>query len=134
MTATDPVIETVNAVYLSDSRRFLGRVEVAQQANQRREHAPRLGLVNACNRFLDRSGSVHRPDLYHEGKKIGPSWLRRLLVVPPEMLLFLLDDVGRCVREVFDLEELTELNFGLASSVRKLFERNLLRPLDRFRL
>src|SRR4029078_7169808 len=48
------------------------------------------------------------------------------------MLFLLLNDVGGCVREVFDLEELTELDFRVASSVGQLLERDLLFPLDGF--
>src|SRR5262245_57861452 len=41
-------------------QRFLGGVKVAEQSNQRREHAPRFRLIDRCDRFLDRTGGVHQ--------------------------------------------------------------------------
>ena len=58
-------------VYQEPVRTGLGDVEVAQQADERGEHAARVGLVHGADRLVDRVGVGHGDRSNHLGVDPG---------------------------------------------------------------
>jgi hypothetical protein len=70
--------------------RFFGGVEVAEDANQRRQHATRFRRVNVVDYVGGAVGGVHSPPIrpFHPSDVQG-AWLaaRRLSIRPPRVRL-----------------------------------------------
>ena len=69
-------------------QRFLGQVEIAEQANQRGEHAARVGAVNGVDCFADVvEGGGRHSDIVSDTdwQRSRSSWVSRRVGICPQM-------------------------------------------------